>query len=169
VRGSRDAPRAGLARGEPTTASTRTSSGIRRAPRGDASPRGRRAPERIARGTPRTTEKRKKAAGLLLRPCVKRPARTYFPDFGQYHRPRGLNGRVRNGIGCDPPGMCTGQKERNGDFISGISENDEFTGPSGTSVFTLIRGGLSVCLSRPPHGGAGEKVVKPIGQLVPVR
>src|SRR5205085_245132 len=42
------------------------------------------------------------------------PARTYFPDFGQYHRPRGLNGRVRNGIGCGPPGMGTGQEEGTG-------------------------------------------------------
>jgi hypothetical protein len=38
-----------------------------------------------------------------------RPARTYFPDGGQYHRPQGLNGRVRDGIGCGPLGMSTGQ------------------------------------------------------------
>ena len=41
-----------------------------------------------------------------------RPARTYFPDVGQYHWPQGLNGRVRDGIGCGPPGMSTGQRER---------------------------------------------------------
>ena len=41
---------------------------------------------------------------------VIRPALTYFPTVRQYHRPRRLNGRVRNGIGWNPSGMDTGQK-----------------------------------------------------------
>jgi hypothetical protein len=61
-----------------------------------------------------TAQKQLEPEGDSLRLKERSPARTYFPDFGQYHRPRGLNGRVRNGIGCDPAGMGTGQNEGTG-------------------------------------------------------
>src|SRR5215813_12442513 len=32
--------------------------------------------------------------------------------YTHYHRPRLLNGRVRNGNGCDQPGMLTGKFKR---------------------------------------------------------
>lgn len=35
------------------------------------------------------------------------PAITYSRGGCHYHRPRMLNGRVRNGNGCDHPGMLT--------------------------------------------------------------
>ena len=37
------------------------------------------------------------------------PAITYSRAKGHYHRPWMLNGRVRNGNGCDQPGMVTGK------------------------------------------------------------
>ena len=38
------------------------------------------------------------------------PARTYFRACGHYHRPGGLNGRVRNGNACGPPGLTAGER-----------------------------------------------------------
>ena len=103
------------------------------------------------------------------------PARTYFPDFGQYHRPRGLNGRVRNGIGCGPPGMGTGQEEgtgvqavekritaRHAPLRSQGARGRTASRPRSTHI-SLASGPLA----RTPDGR--EKVVKPVGQLVPVR
>ena len=40
------------------------------------------------------------------------PAITYFRTFGHYHRPRLLNGSVRNGNACFQPGMVTGKTRR---------------------------------------------------------
>jgi hypothetical protein len=55
-------------------------------------------------------ERRTRRSELHLALLGIRPALTYFPVARQYHRPQRLNGRVRNGIGCAPLGMDTGQR-----------------------------------------------------------
>src|SRR5262249_29156757 len=45
------------------------------------------------------------AAGCFVRT----PAMTYSRASRHYHRPRMLNGRVRNGNGCGHPGVLTGK------------------------------------------------------------
>jgi hypothetical protein len=40
------------------------------------------------------------------------PAMTYFRTFRHYHRPKELNGRVRNGNECFLPGKVTGKRAR---------------------------------------------------------
>ncbi len=42
---------------------------------------------------------------------LQNPAITYFRADGHYHRPWGLNGRVRNGNVCFRPGIVTGSDE----------------------------------------------------------
>src|SRR5262245_30067451 len=39
-----------------------------------------------------------------------RPGDDLLSPAKDYHRPRGLNGRVRDGNGCGPPGVVTGMR-----------------------------------------------------------
>ena len=51
----------------------------------------------------------KNPVGLPRRGFVKLPAMTYSRVQRHYHGPWMLNGRVRNGNGCDHPGKLTGK------------------------------------------------------------
>jgi hypothetical protein len=76
-----------------------------------------------ARGVP--SRKRSRSGPREARQCAKKahgredrepskmiPAMTYFRTFRHYHRPKELNGRVRNGNECFLPGKVTGKRAR---------------------------------------------------------
>ena len=93
--------------------------------------------------------------------AVDEPAITYFRTFGHYHRPRLLNGRVRNGNACFQPGMVTGRTrspEEPNDRIGRLPKRSRRK----QSVWqcdidlTLRRAGLFVSLrQRNRHGKTG--------------
>ena len=121
---------------------------------------------RLATGTAPQTKRARSSRG---RPGsrTKIPGTNLLSRFLQYHRPWRLNGRVRNGIGCDPPGMGTGEKKRNRGSQA-RSENDHEAWMRTVSR-PRITHGFSCPRLAEANAAERENVVKPVGQLVPVR
>ena len=63
---------------------------------------------------------------------LKRPGDDLLSPAKDYHRPRGLNGRVRDGNGCGPPGMVTGKRSCINEAAVRVARSlSEGTGPEG--------------------------------------
>src|SRR5262245_24188165 len=134
----------------------------RRIPSGDVDP-----VQTRTRETKRGRRNEPAASSQTLRMSNARREPT-FPILVSIIGPGGLTAEFGMGSGVTPRVWAPGKKLERG-FRGGIRETPSHE-PQRTDAFApASRRTLSVCLSRRSHDRAGGKVVKPIGQLVPVR
>src|SRR5262249_56389040 len=69
-------------------------------------------PQRVCSSKETATQKQKPPLTDASGGSKKKSGDDLLSRYTHYHRPRLLNGRVRNGNGCDQPGMLTGKFKR---------------------------------------------------------